>query len=93
MQSFRDGRSSSATDNTYLTTDTYDPHGELTSENTPPVPGYPSGRTTTYSYTDGSTTAGGAEGAVPPAGLLWQTVSPGGAVTRRCTTPNGDVAR
>ena len=92
MQSFRDGRSASSTDNTYLTSSIYDSStGELLSQTTPPVPGYPSGRTTNYSYTDGTTTAGSADGSVPPAGLLWQTVSPAGAVTQTLYDWNGDV--
>jgi RHS repeat-associated protein len=94
MQSFRDARSSSATDNTYLTTSTYDSStGELLTQTTPPVPGWPSGRTTHYSYTDGTTTAGGANGSVPPAGLLWKTVSPAGAVTQTLYNANGDVGK
>ena len=93
VQSYRDGRSASATDNTYLTSDTYNSLGELASQTTPPVPGYSSGRTTTYSYTDGSSTAGGANGStVPPAGLLWKTVTPGGAVTQTLYDADGDVA-
>jgi RHS repeat-associated protein len=96
VQTFSDARSSSSTDSTYLTTDTYNPAGELASTKTPPVPGYPSGRITTYSYTDGSSTAGGATNpdgsvAVPPAGLLWKTVSPGGAVYETLYLANGDV--
>ena len=92
MQSFRDGRSASSTDGTYLTTSTYDRStGELLSQTTPPVPGYPNGRTTNYAYTDGTTTAGSADGTVPPAGLLWKTVSPAGAVTQTLYDWNGDV--
>ena len=41
VQSYRDPRSASATDNTYLTSDTYNAQGELASQTTPPVPGYP----------------------------------------------------
>jgi RHS repeat-associated protein len=92
MQSFRDARSASATDNTYLTTDAYNAAGELASTTTPPIPGYPSGRITTYAYTDGSSTAGGADSStVPPAGLLWKTVSPATAVTETLYNANGDV--
>ncbi|HEY7814548.1 MAG TPA: LamG-like jellyroll fold domain-containing protein, partial [Nakamurella sp.] len=92
MQSFRDARSSSSTDGTYLTTNTYS-QGELISQKTPPVPGWPSGRTTTYAYTDGSSTAGGASSStVPPAGLLWKTVSPAGAITQTLYNANGDVS-
>ena len=92
VQTLRDPRSSSSTDNTYLTTEKYDPSGDLISETGPPVPGSSSGRTTNYSYTDGSTTAGSYDGSsVPPAGLLWKTVTPGGAVTEKLYDANGDI--
>jgi RHS repeat-associated protein len=92
--SYRDPRSSSPTDNTYLTTDAYNSAGELTTETTPPVPGYPSGRTTTFQYTNGTSTAGGATGStVPPAGLLWETTSPGGAITQTLYYADGDIAK
>jgi RHS repeat-associated protein len=92
VTSFRDARSASATDNAYLTTDAYNSAGELASTTSPPVPGYPSGRITTYSYTDGTTTAGGANSStVPPAGLLWKTVTPGTSVTETLYNANGDV--
>jgi large repetitive protein len=87
----RDGRSASATDNTYLTSYTYDAKGELTSETTPPVPGFPSGRTTTQSYTDGTTVAA-ADTGFAPAGLPYRTTTPGGAVTAVVYDHNGDVA-
>ena len=93
VQTFRDPRSSSSTDDTYLTTDKYDASGDLITQVTPPVPGSSSGRTTSYSYTDGSTTAGSANGSVPPAGLLWKTVSPGGAVTESLYDAAGDVVK
>ncbi|HUN30603.1 MAG TPA: LamG-like jellyroll fold domain-containing protein [Trebonia sp.] len=94
VQYIRDGRSSSATDDTYLTTNTYDSLGDLTSTVTPPVPGSSSGRTTKYSYTDGSTTAGSYNGsAIPPAGLLYQTVSPNGAVSQTLYDAYGDVMK
>ena len=93
VQYYRDPRSSSSTDGTYLTTYQYDQFGDLTQETTPPVPGYPLGRTTTYSYTDGTSTTGGVNGsAVPPKGLLWKTVSPAGAVTQTLYNANGDIA-
>jgi RHS repeat-associated protein len=91
VQTYRDPRSSSATDNTYLTTDKYDASGDLVSSVGPPVPGFPSGQTTTYQYTDGTTTYGSADGSVPPAGLLWKTVSPAGAVTQTLYNAHGDI--
>ena len=60
---------------------------------TPPVAGYPSGRTTSYTYTNGTTSAGGYDGAVPPAGLPYQETTPGGAVTTTLYYADGDVAQ
>ncbi len=88
-----DPRSSSQADTTYRTTSLYNSVGELLSTTTPPVPGYPSGRTTTYEYTDGTTTAGDTDGTtIVPGGLLWKTTSPGGAVTETLYDAAGDVA-
>ena len=71
----------------------YNSTGELTGVTTPPVTGFPSGRTTSYSYTDGSTAAGGYNGAVPPKGLPYQVTTPGGAVTTTLYYADGDVAQ
>ena len=60
---------------------------------TPPVSGYPSGRTTSYTYTNGTTSAGGYDGAVPPAGLAYQETTPGGAVTTSLYYADGDLAQ
>ncbi|HEX5495264.1 MAG TPA: LamG-like jellyroll fold domain-containing protein [Mycobacteriales bacterium] len=88
-----DGRSSSKDDTTYRTTNVYNPTGELLTTTTPPVPGFPSGRTTHYAYTDGTTTAGSADGSIPPGGLLYKTTSPGGAVTRTLYDAAGDIGK
>ncbi|HUN33682.1 MAG TPA: LamG-like jellyroll fold domain-containing protein [Trebonia sp.] len=93
MLTSRDPRSASSKDNTYLTSYNYNSLGELTSETTPPVSGFPSGETTTYLYTDGKTDTGGYEGAVPPAGLEYQETTPGGATTTTLYYGNGDVAQ
>ena len=93
MLTYADGRSASATDTTYQTTYAYDAAGDLTSETTPPVAGSPSGRTTTYTYTDGTSSTGGDQGAVPPAGLPYQVTTPGGAVTTTLYYADGDVAQ
>jgi len=93
VQTDRDSRSSSPTDKTYLTTDAYDASGNLVTQVSPPVPGFPSGRTTKYSYTDGTTTAGSADGSIPPASLLWKTVTPGGAVTETLYNAHGDTVK
>jgi len=90
---YADGRSASATDTTYQTKYAYNSNGELTGETTPPVTGFPSGRTTTYAYTDGSTTAGGYNGAVPPKGLPYQVTTPGAAVTTTLYYADGDAAQ
>ena len=88
----RDARSSSATDSTYLTTYTYDAKGNQTAVTTPPVPGFPSGRSRITSYTDGTTVAA-ADGGFAPAGLPWKVTSPGGAVSTTTYFHNGDVAQ
>ncbi|MFI1167099.1 LamG-like jellyroll fold domain-containing protein [Streptomyces sp. NPDC020801] len=88
----RDGRSSSATDNTYLTSYTYDSAGNQTAITGPAVPGFPSGRTTTTVYSDGTSTYPSADGGVVPKGLPVKTISPGGAVNQVSYLKNGDVA-
>jgi RHS repeat-associated protein len=87
----RDGRSTSATDGTYLTTYTYDAVGNRTGVNTPPVPGYPAGRTTAIGYTNATTAA--ADGGNAPVGLPASQTSPGGAVQAISYFHNGDVAQ
>jgi YD repeat-containing protein len=86
-----DGRSASATDITYRTSYTYDSTGDKTSVTTPGVQGFWNGRTTTISYTDGKTIAA-ADTGYAPAGLPYQTVSPGGATTTITYFHDGDVA-
>jgi RHS repeat-associated protein len=86
----RDGRSTSATDNRYVTTYAYNAAGNQTSATTPPVPGFSNGRTTTMTYTTSSTTAVG--GGTTPAGLLATTTTPGGAVETLGYYSDGDVA-
>ncbi|MFI7501164.1 LamG-like jellyroll fold domain-containing protein [Streptomyces sp. NPDC049687] len=88
----RDGRSSSATDTTYLTSYTYDSAGNQTAITGPAVPGFPNGRTTTTVYSDGTSTYPSADGGVVPKGLPVKTVSPGGAVNQVSYFKNGDVA-
>ncbi|WP_406170089.1 LamG-like jellyroll fold domain-containing protein [Streptomyces sp. NBC_00996] len=88
----RDGRSASATDNTYLTSFTYDAQGNQTGITGPAVPGFPNGRTTTTTYSDGTSTYPSADGGVVPGGLPVKTTSPGGAVNSVAYFTNGDVA-
>ncbi|MGW2696099.1 LamG-like jellyroll fold domain-containing protein [Streptomyces sp. NPDC001296] len=87
----RDARSSSSTDNTYLTSYSYDAAGNRTGVTTPAVPGFPHGRTTSIAYTDG-TTVPAADGGFAPKGLPYRTVSPGGATTTISYFKNGDIA-
>ncbi|WP_157536093.1 LamG-like jellyroll fold domain-containing protein [Kitasatospora mediocidica] len=88
----RDGRSSSATDNTYLTSYTYDASGNKISTTTPPVAGFPNGRTTTTTYSDGSANFPATDTGTVPLGLPVKTTSPGGAVNSIAYLHSGDVA-
>ena len=88
----RDGRSSSATDPTYETSYGYDTAGDQTSVTSPPVAGFPSGRTTTTVYSDGTATYPAADSGNVPKGLPVKTVSPAGAVNTVAYFHNGDVA-
>jgi YD repeat-containing protein len=90
--SFRDGRSASATDNTYATTYTYDTAGNRTGVTTPAVPGSPNGRMTYVAYSDGTAAYPAADSGNVPAGLPMTTVTPGDAVSRVAYFHNGDVA-
>ncbi|MFB9831444.1 LamG-like jellyroll fold domain-containing protein [Actinoallomurus acaciae] len=92
MATSRDGRSASATDNTYLTSYAYNAAGDRTGVTTPPVAGFAGGRTTTIAYTDGTTVAA-ADTGFAPAGLPYKTTSPGGAITIVGYFHNGDVAQ
>ncbi len=79
----RDGRSASAADNRYLTTYAYNAAGNQTSATTPPVAGFPAGRTTTLAYTSGTMAALGG-------GVTRPACSPGRPAPaeppRRCAT-------
>jgi RHS repeat-associated protein len=92
MLTTRDGRSASATDPTYLTSFGYDAKGNKTTVTTPPVPGFPNGRTTTITYSDGGSGFPAADSGTVPAGLPVRTVSPGGAVNTMSYLHDGDVA-
>ncbi|NUT07339.1 MAG: Teneurin-1, partial [Hamadaea sp.] len=82
----RDGRSASATDNTYLTKFEYDALGNKT-KTTDAL-----GRVASTEYTDGTTIAA-ANGGFAPAGLPWRITSPGGQVQTTTYFANGDVAQ
>jgi large repetitive protein len=91
LLTLRDPRSSSATDNTYLTSYAYDSVGDLTTVATPSVSGFPGGRTQSIAYTDGTSVAA-ADSGFAPAGLPYRTTSPGGVVNAVTYLHNGDVA-
>jgi RHS repeat-associated protein len=93
MLTARDGRSASATDNTYETTYTYDTKGDKTAVTTPAVPGFPGGRTTTITYSDGTSAFPAVDTGAVPAGLPVKTVSPSGAVNTVAYFHDGDVAQ
>ncbi|MGJ6969758.1 DUF6531 domain-containing protein, partial [Streptosporangium sp. G11] len=63
----RDARSSSASDDTYATTTTYNEFGETLRQTTPATLDFPDGRSTSATYTDGTEPAIG--GGTTPAGL------------------------
>ncbi|MFJ2631624.1 LamG-like jellyroll fold domain-containing protein [Streptomyces sp. NPDC087422] len=88
----RDGRSSSATDPTYLTSYTYDAFGDETAVTGPPVAGFPNGRASTTVFSDGTATYPAADSGNVPKGLPVRSVSPGGAVNSVSYFHNGDVA-
>ncbi len=88
----RDGRSASATDNTYLTSFSYDTLGNRTGVTSPAVAGSPSGRTTTTAYTDGTTVAAYDTGFAPK-GLPYRATTPGGGVQTTVYYHNGDIAQ
>ncbi len=86
--------SASATDPAYLTTYVYTALGEVQTETSPPVPGFPAGRTTTYTYTTTSTpayNASGQQSGTTPAGLRLTKATPGGAVTSYEYYSDGDT--
>ncbi|MFD7446442.1 LamG-like jellyroll fold domain-containing protein [Streptomyces sp. NPDC059909] len=86
----RDARSTGPTDNTYLTSYSYDTGGNLLSVTTPPVAGHPNGRTATTTYTTTATPASG--GGTTPAGLVDTVTTPGGKKTKYVYFANGDLA-
>ncbi|MEU9296745.1 LamG-like jellyroll fold domain-containing protein [Streptomyces sp. NPDC048266] len=88
----RDGRSSGPTDDTYKTSYSYDTAGNLTAVTTPPVPGFPAGRTATTTYTTTATPAMEGGTAKAPAGLVAQVTTPGGKKTSYTYYANGDLA-
>ena len=85
LMTVRDGRSASATDNTYLTSYGYDATGNRTSVTDA------LGRVTSTAYTDGTTVAA-VDGGFAPAGLPRTVVTAGGAQQYVAYYHSGDVA-
>ncbi|MFI5936340.1 LamG-like jellyroll fold domain-containing protein [Actinoplanes sp. NPDC051494] len=84
MLTMRDGRSTSATDDRYLTTMTYDAKGNRTAVTDP------LGRVTRTTYSDGTGAAVG--GGLVPAGLPTVVTTPAGTKQTVAYYKNGDVA-
>jgi RHS repeat-associated protein len=88
LTAVRDARSSSATDDTYLTSYAYNSAGELTSVT------QPDGNQTTYTYSAANTTAAYTPGTGDiAAGLLLSETQPGGATTSYAYYADGDLAQ
>ncbi|MFC4896236.1 RHS repeat-associated core domain-containing protein [Streptosporangium amethystogenes subsp. fukuiense] len=86
----RDARSASATDETYMTSWSYNAFGEETKHTTPPTSDFPQGRSTAKVYTDGSEPAVG--GGLTPAGLVKSSKDFKGNETTYAYTAAGDLA-
>ncbi|MFF5110016.1 polymorphic toxin-type HINT domain-containing protein [Streptosporangium sp. NPDC000509] len=86
----RDARSSSATDDTYATTTTYNEFGETLKQTTPATPDFPNGRSTSTTYTDGTEPAIG--GGTTPAGLNKSSKDAKGNETTYRYSAAGDLA-
>ncbi|WP_330186108.1 LamG-like jellyroll fold domain-containing protein [Dactylosporangium sp. AC04546] len=86
MLTMRDGRSASATDNTYLTSYTYDAAGNRTAVTDP------LGRITRTGHTDGTTVAAFDGGLAPP-GLPMTLTTAGGATQTVVYYRSGDIAK
>ncbi len=81
----RDARSAGATDNTYRTTFTYTPTGDLLTQTSP------EGGTVRHTYTNGGQAAVG--GGISPPGLISTTTDARGGVIKFDYFQNGDTAK
>ncbi|MFB9472057.1 polymorphic toxin-type HINT domain-containing protein [Nonomuraea salmonea] len=86
----RDARSSSETDDRYLTTIEYNEYGEQVKQTTPATSDFPNGRSRTVTYTDGTEPAVG--GGTTPAGLVKTETDYRGKATTHAYTAAGDHA-
>lgn len=91
LTDIRDARSSGDNDERYRTRFAYDTSGNRVSMTTPPVPGFPAGRTTTLTYTTATTPAVG--GGTTPPGLPLTTRSAGGSQQTTGYNAAGDAVR
>ncbi|MGN9787367.1 LamG-like jellyroll fold domain-containing protein [Nonomuraea sp. ZG12] len=88
---YRDPRSSSAADNTYATTYEYNTYGEPTKQTSPATLDFPTGRSNTIAYTDGTEAATG--GGTTPAGLTKTATDARGNTWSYGYTASGDLAQ
>ncbi|RSM95813.1 hypothetical protein DMB42_48870 [Nonomuraea sp. WAC 01424] len=86
----RDARSASATDETYMTSWTFDEFGEEVKSTTPATADFPTGRSMSKSYTNGTESAVG--GGTTPAGLVKSAKDFKGSETIYAYTAAGDLA-
>jgi RHS repeat-associated protein len=87
---FRDARSSSETDDRYVTTYEYNAYGEPTKQTGPVTLDFPTGRSISTAYTDGTEAAVGGE--TQPAGLLKSRTDARGNSWSYRYTAAGDTA-
>ncbi|TMR97992.1 LamG-like jellyroll fold domain-containing protein [Nonomuraea basaltis] len=90
VTAYRDGRSAGDTDNTYATKTEYNTYGEQTNQTTPATADFPSGRSVSTAYTDGSEPAVG--GGTTPAGLVKTKTDARGSQWSYRYTAAGDLA-
>ncbi|MEV2278313.1 DNRLRE domain-containing protein, partial [Nocardiopsis sp. NPDC049922] len=87
----RDARSSGSTDDTYLTAYGYNSFGDRVATTTPATSGFPEGRSTTQTFTDGTEAA--VDGGTVPAGLLLTATDAKGGTTSYTYYATGDLAQ
>ncbi|WP_433259391.1 LamG-like jellyroll fold domain-containing protein (plasmid) [Streptosporangium sp. CA-135522] len=86
----RDARSANATDTTYLAIREYTARGNVAKVTSPATPDFPSGRSVTFTYTDGTEPAVG--GGITPAGLVKSQKNAKGDETTYRYNAAGDLA-
>ncbi|MCK9903998.1 DUF6531 domain-containing protein [Frankia sp. Cpl3] len=91
ITAYRDARSSAPTHDTYRTTYTYNAAGDLIQTRTPATADFPTGRTTSSTFTNGTEAAIG--GGTVPRGLLASQTDARGKVTTFGYDSKGDLRR